>query len=178
MEVPGAGKVTVVNMHLTAGLHPVSEAAVATRRRQIKEAMAVCDAARTSGSRVAFIAGDLNAGPEAAPENYEQLLEAGWRDAWVEANGSGGSSSSSGATWDPANALNSGGVHSDCAPQRCDHVFVSPGSSASVNVRAARITSTDAVAVAAGGKEITASDHYGIAADFTIHAPPPPSPAA
>lgn len=162
--VPGVGVCTMINTHLTAGLYPVGAAAIKTRGAQVQEALDAAASAEACGSKAIFIVGDLNAGPQAAPDNYFALISAGWRDAWVEANGE---DASGGITWDPKNALNLNGVHENCTPQRCDHIFISPVCR-HLTVKASDVECKQLVAHSNSSRVTSASDHYAVVADVLI----------
>lgn len=162
VEVPGVGRVAVINVHLSAGLDPTSGAAVAVRARQIEELKELADRAAAGGAAAVLAAGDFNAGPEAAPANYLQILSAGFRDAWDEARGAAGP----GHTWGASNELNTRGIHRGCAAQRCDHIFFL-GGAAEVEVLDCRTAITDKVRLDSG-LLTDASDHCGVVATLAI----------
>ena len=158
VEVPGVGRVSVVNVHLSAGLDPTGAGAVAVRGRQAEELRRLC--AELSASSDCVVAmGDFNAGPEADALSYRALTEAGFLDAWASAP-DGEGRRGPGHTWDPSNPLNAGGVHAGCPAQRCDHVFLVGRGFAFTDCRVAAAGALDL----GGGVASTASDHYGVAA--------------
>lgn len=81
---------------------------------------------------VGILIGDLNCGPEASCDNFQYVLDAGYRDTYNEIHHSftttnsttNSSSSSSSYTWDPKNILNTMGPHKHCPGQRCDHILI------------------------------------------------------
>jgi endonuclease/exonuclease/phosphatase family metal-dependent hydrolase len=159
VEVPGVGRVSIVNVHLSAGLNPTGDAAVAVRGRQAGELTRLCGALKDECEFVVAM-GDFNAGPEADDRTYRGLVGSGFRDAWAWVHGP----DVPGHTWDPSNPLNAGGVHGGCPGQRCDHVFLLAGRSArgfafaDCKIAAAEELRLD------GGVSSTVSDHYGVAA--------------
>ncbi len=187
LDVPGVGKVKVVNIHTTAGgsAAPEDAGTDTIREDEIDEAVAACDYAVRSGAcGAAMIIGDLNAGPEASVGNYQHLLAKGWRDAWAAAN-EAGTCTGPQYTWDPANFLNSTGPHAGCPGQRCDHVFLRSSSSFTVDtndvkprdalanwvVERAHVIFTEPVVALPDGRNSTMSDHHGLLVD--IACPPP-----
>lgn len=186
LEVPGVGKVKVVNIHTTAGgSAPEAEGTDAIREDEIDEAVAACNYATRSGACSAvIIIGDLNAGPEASVGNYRHLLAKGWRDAWVAAKEAGACTGPQ-YTWDPANFLNSTGPHASCPGQRCDHVFLRSNSTFTVDpndvnprdelaswaVEHAQVLFTEPTVALPNGSNSTMSDHHGLLVD--IVRPPP-----
>jgi endonuclease/exonuclease/phosphatase family metal-dependent hydrolase len=168
VEVPRAGRVAVINVHLSAGLNPVSDSVVSVRGRQIAELRALAD--RLSGGGVLFVlaAGDFNAGPEAAASNYDDIIRAGFEDAWTAVHGD----VEQGHTWDPSNSLNAGGIHRGCVAQRCDHILLYGVSDRSiVDVIDCGVTCEDEIMLASG-RTTNLSDHFGVAATLRISSIP------
>lgn len=156
VETP-EGALTVLNVHATAGAlfsHPESVDIEALRARQMRELLQLAE--QIGGPAV--IAGDLNAGPEASPANFRQLLDAGWNDT-----GEG----HIGPTWEPQNPLNVRGPHRTSPPQRIDHVLVRERDlrSGRIGVATPSLVLREPV-VAAGHRLVTPSDHYGIMIDL------------
>ena len=60
----------------------------------------------TDSSEKTLLVGDLNAGPDSSPDNYQQVLDAGFVDTFF----------SNGITWDPANPLVEVGLESHLPP--------------------------------------------------------------
>jgi endonuclease/exonuclease/phosphatase family metal-dependent hydrolase len=104
------------------------------------------------------VLGDINAGPEASPDNYKYLLERGFDDTIVAPDDMAASKTY--VTWDNQNALNKRGPHANCPPQRCDHIFLNRGSQLVVQER--RRVLTEPVVPISESEMVTISDHYGL----------------
>lgn len=164
LEVSGVGRVSVINVHLSAGLKPTSDAVVAVRGKQIEELKQLAGQMSVVGGAVCVLAvGDFNAGPEAAPANYADIVDAGFNDAWTEAQGG----AAPGHTWDTSNDLNSRGIHGGCAAQRCDHIFYCSSGGVQVEVSDCRIACTDRVRLDSG-HFTNVSDHYAVVATIKL----------
>lgn len=111
-----------------------------------------------SGCAITIVLGDINAGPEASPDNYRYLLERGFDDAIVASDDVAASKAY--VTWDNQNALNKRGPHAHCPPQRCDHIFLNRGSQLVVQERHRVLT--EPVVPISKGEQVTISDHYGL----------------
>lgn len=167
VDLPGAGAVTVINLHATAGgffAMPESPRAEAMRRGQMEQVIAEARAARGP----VVIVGDFNAGPGAAEANYRQLEAGGFTDVFAHLHGADPA-----CTWDPQNPLNASGFHRSCPPQRIDHVFVR-----SEDLRLGRVAPRRARVVldrpqvrVGGGRLVTPSDHYGLHAELELLPP-------
>lgn len=103
----GAGSLTVVDAHLSP------HGAVEQRRAEARRVLAEISATHATP---AIIVGDLNDRP--GDGAHRVLTEAGYRDAWTEANGGGDSGATS---WTP------GDRNGRPPTQRLDHVLVPPG---------------------------------------------------
>mmetsp|Transcript_11868 Transcript_11868/g.29733 ORF Transcript_11868/g.29733 Transcript_11868/m.29733 type:complete len:171 (-) Transcript_11868:146-658(-) len=165
----------VINLHTTAGgtVDPEHPGADAIRQSEIEQAFESAHQAHEKG-HPCIIVGDLNAGPEASPDNYQSLLDRGFRDAWVSFQSTSGQSGhqSSACTWDPKNPLNAVGPHKHCPPQRCDHVFLPTvagfpdGHMDDWGVVMAELCATESKIVVGKDKRVTVSDHYGLMFDI------------
>lgn len=127
VDIPSIGKITLVNMHTTAGgaTHPEDPGCDTDREDELRQAIEVCtEVASKEGHVGGIIIGDLNCGPEASPANYAYVLDQGFRDVYVEAQEAGNLLDGPAFSWDPTNYLNEIGPHKDCPGQRCDHVLL------------------------------------------------------
>lgn len=179
VQIPGLGLMTLINLHTTAGggVDPENPGTDTVRADEILQGLQAARAASTRGEAACFI-GDLNAGPEASPENYQMILDAGFRDVYLEAEGSGRLQAGPKFTWDPDNFLNTIGPHSHCPGQRCDHLFWPATSSpegqgasriGSWEVGAAQVLFADQCVELCSGQLSTMSDHHGVI--FEMRAP-------
>lgn len=156
VTLPDVGRCRIVNVHLTAGGVRADAESVrveAYRRRQIDQLLAHAAA----GPDLTLIVGDLNSGPEASAANFRQLLDGGYRDAFVEAGGTGG-----GVTWDPGNPLNVGHVSPPPPPQRIDHVLVRADDPSPFRVVEAVVVLREPIVALTGRAPVGVSDHYGL----------------
>ena len=151
VDLPVLGRVRVFNLHASAGGrndHPESPVMERLRARQVAQLLAAAEQ-----HPAAIIAGDLNAGPHSSAANYEQLLAAGFADAWV---GDGDA-----VSWDPGNPLVAAGKEAHLPRQRIDHVFLSPWLARRLRPATAAIVlhthCTDT-----GRGRVPLSDHYGV----------------
>jgi len=163
VHLPGTDGVDVpvkmVNVHLTAGgtTHPEDASCDTVRERQIEECLA---------ADPDLFVGDFNTGPEASAANYEFALSKGYSCGFREAGGKDGDIE--GATWDPENPLNAGGVHGECPPQRVDHVLRKTTDGPMKNWKVAKtelLFKESVVPITHGkcsGKNVTITDHYGM----------------
>lgn len=158
IEIPSIGTIAIINVHLSAGIRPTSDAVVAIRAKQIQELKTLACNISNEGATPLLAVGDFNCGPEAAPENYSGLVNC-FNDAWTE-SGSG----TTGYTWDTSNKLNTGGLHYGCAAQRCDHIFYS---STKLEVVDCRIACKNEMNLDSGVCT-NISDHYGLLATFAM----------
>lgn len=150
----------IANTHTTAGgvgQHPEWPQVEAARQKQMSQLCGFLD--KEFRSHAQIIVGDLNAGPEASPRDYRLLLDRGFVDANVVANGG-----AAGITWDPANPLNDSGPHNMCPKQRIDHVLIR----GDIDTAEAQVVLSEPL-VSAGNKHVTISDHYGVMARVTVH---------
>ena len=160
VTIPGVGEIQLINFHLTAGgirQHPEHPVMENIRSLQIQQLLSML-----SPGIPVILAGDLNAGPDVSIVNYEQILKAGFIDAFAESGGTG-------ITWDPANPLVANHGENNLPPQRIDHIFL--------NSMAAKILKPDTGRVVLNALGIhlkdnhliPVSDHYGIQVDFRIN---------
>jgi endonuclease/exonuclease/phosphatase family metal-dependent hydrolase len=157
VRLPSGRHVRLITFHTSAGgvrRHPESAAMELIRAQQIEQ---ILDAAR--GPDPVVLAGDLNAGPEASPVNYRQVLAAGFSDAFAAAGAEG-------ITWDPGNPLVADGAEWHLPPQRIDHVLVNSAARRLQEVQAARIVLAERSVAAGLDRQIPLSDHYGVLVAF------------
>lgn len=164
LDVPGAGAVTVVNLHATAGgfWHmPHAPEAERMREPQLDQALAAAEAARG----LVLLVGDFNAGPRVAERNYRQVERAGYVDLFGHLN-----AGDPRCTWDPANALSRDGLYRNTPPQRIDHVFVRGADLRAGRVRPlrSRVVLDERTVPVPRGERVTPSDHYGLYAEVEI----------
>lgn len=162
IETP-CGPLTLSNIHLTSGgifRNPRAPRMSAVRNEQIDQIVHEL-LARPHDFRI--LTGDLNAGPDVSPENYERVRQHGLLDAWDlhplpdtrEKR----------VTWEVTNPLNNREFHKTAAPQRIDHIFLHPDSLKHVQViRTDIVLHTPRVPTTRG--LVTVSDHYGLITDF------------
>ena len=157
-ELPGLGKVNLINFHMSAGgkkEHPESKQMEAIRTRQIQQVVEY-----TSGLDKTILAGDLNAGAEVSITNYQQLISAGFYDLFAAFGAAG-------ISWDPANPLVIQGRESQLPAQRIDHIFTDKALFNSLMIVDAKIIFTEHSITSDNGK-IPLSDHYGLAVDIAV----------
>lgn len=153
--------IRIVNTHLSSGgllTHPESVRANRLRTNQIGEIALLEPVAD-------ILVGDLNCGPEAAPDNFQQIIRLGYID--LASSVSDGHRSPF-YTWDPSNQLNMASLHSSSPPQRIDHILarlqsIEPGQRRSV----ARVL--DEPFPLLDGITATPSDHYGVKVDLALN---------
>eukprot|EP00038_Savillea_parva_P013040 m.208580 g.208580 ORF g.208580 m.208580 type:complete len:317 (+) comp24181_c0_seq1:109-1059(+) len=159
--------IKVVNMHLTAG-GTEPDNATANRVR----ALQVAECAEEAPD---LVIGDLNAGPEASPDNYEYALSLGFACGYRESGGC--DFDAGGHTWDPLNPLNANGVHGHMPPERIDHVLRRASGGPLLTARATRaevLFREPIVPLLHGphaGKTVTISDHYGLMVEYSTSSP-------
>jgi endonuclease/exonuclease/phosphatase family metal-dependent hydrolase len=122
IDIPSMGSVMLMNVHTTAGgesTEPGTECVDLDRADEIRQNIASGIKAAADGAQPIII-GDLNAGPEASKENYQQVLDASYKDIFAEyqSKGSAASGNELQHTWDPKNFLNECGPHSTSPGQR------------------------------------------------------------
>lgn len=156
----------ILNAHTTAGglfHHPEDPRTDRIRRRQIRQILDENDKL----SSPVIIAGDINAGPGVSETNFRQILDAGFVSIHDLMNGV-----SVQPTWDPLNALNSGGPHRNCPPQRIDHIFVRAQdlNCALIEPISSQICLQDPVVSVNGKQRVSISDHYGLIVELSVRA--------
>jgi endonuclease/exonuclease/phosphatase family metal-dependent hydrolase len=163
VQLPGMGRVTIVNMHTTAGGHvdPEHPDVDGDREDELRQAAEVCETAAAE-DRLGLIIGDLNCGPEASASNYSYILKRGFRDTYAEAAEAGKLDDGPAFTWDPTNYLNASGPHKTGPGQRCDHVLLPSKGMEGWRVDKARVVLGEKLADIGGGKLSTLSDHHGV----------------
>ena len=155
-KLPGLGLVNLINFHMSAGgkyAHPEAPEMDTIREKQISQLIDY-----TNGLEKIILAGDLNAGLETSTANYERLLNAGFFDLFVAADGHG-------MSWDPDNALVNSGAESHLPAQRIDHIFADKRLFEEIKPMAAKIVFKDHNIASLGGP-IPISDHYGLMLDM------------
>ena len=115
LSLPNDAPLHLINLHAVAGgfWDPESDSVETVRHQQFEE---VLDVTKTAQPHPTVVLGDFNAGPKVSECNYQQFLEAGFRDCFSDTD-------EPAYTWDPKNALIGEGPHKDCPPQRIDHIF-------------------------------------------------------
>jgi endonuclease/exonuclease/phosphatase family metal-dependent hydrolase len=154
------GPIVISNSHHTSGgmlHHPEGAYTSRARSRQYRQLFDVLD---RDASADRFAVGDFNCGPEALPKNYQELLSSGYTDAWAACH------NASAPTWDPKNELNAHGPHRLTSAQRMDHILFRAGARRSITVKDVKIIFNDPCVSVSGGRKVTISDHYGLAADL------------
>jgi len=158
------GTVSLANIHLTSGgifRNPRLPSLSRVRNGQIDQ---VTSHMREKLGDVRLIVGDLNAGPDVSPENYNRVLEQGFLDAWhMHPNPTRREKE---VTWEVTNPLNSRELHKTDAPQRIDHVFIHPAGLENVAVTRAEVVLHEPRVPTRNGL-ITVSDHYGVVIELT-----------
>lgn len=162
INTPDTGKIQIVNFHMTAGgtrQHPEHHSMESIRSNQIRQLLGILKT-----DMPVILAGDLNAGPEVSTYNYEQILNAGFIDAFVESGGTG-------VTWDPHNPLVANHRENHLPPQRIDHVFLNGAALKLFKPDKGRIVFNNPCIYISDTYTIPVSDHYGIHIDFRINKP-------
>jgi endonuclease/exonuclease/phosphatase family metal-dependent hydrolase len=165
IETAGIGRIEIVNCHTTAGgprHHPESETADHCRANQLDEVMDYIKQ-RDSSVMHSLIAGDLNCGPEASPENFNKLLSGGFADLFAAARGS----TALPVTWDPQNSLNVSSPHKTSPPQRIDHVL--SYSRSDLLAVEGRLFGIEPCVELGDRRPVTPSDHYGVVVGIKIN---------
>jgi len=155
-RIPGLGSVDLVNFHTTAGgarAHPESPAMEAIRARQIAQILDVA-----VPLPLAFLVGDLNAGPQSSTHIYKEVATHGFVDAFAAGGGDG-------MTWDPVNPLVARGRESHLPAQQIDHVFLSPALAERMEPMSARVTLREHCVITPEGN-MPCSDHYAVVTEL------------
>jgi len=157
VEPAGLPRLRLVNAHTTAGgLFGDPEAArtETLRAHQLAELQAACEAGAP-----AILLGDLNCGTDVSPDNFHQLLRAGYRDTLRALHP--GAADAELVTWDSRQPLNAPGPHRHQSPQRIDHVLLAPRAVPLLRPVAGGVVLREATVASPLGM-VTPSDHYGV----------------
>jgi len=157
IDIAGFGIVTFFNFHTVSGglRDPQNERVERVRAEQIAQMIQQIE--RTKGHDFKIILGDLNAGPEAAKENYDMFSQFQYVDAITLKH-----RSYQKKTWDPGNKLNSESHYKNCPPQRCDHVFIRERDLKHIRIDCADIILDRPSVKTSSGEKVTVSDHAGV----------------
>ena len=153
-EIPGLGKLNLVNFHMSAGgkhHHPQSASMESIRARQIQQLLDYC-----RSMDCLLLAGDLNAGLQTSVANYQQVINAGYVDLFLAGQGTG-------LSWDPDNILVKMGTESHLPAQRIDHIFADSRLLEKMQVHDAEVIFKEKLVNTPRGN-MPLSDHYGISA--------------
>ena len=148
----GYSPIKLVNFHASAGgkkAHPESQEMEDIRSLQIQQILDSLDT-----KEKVLLVGDLNAGPHTSTENYQQVLQAKFTDAFHSA-------SEGEITWDPVNPLVQFGIESHLPPQRIDHIFINGPLGTRLKPIKTEIILDETILHSPIGK-IPLSDHYGV----------------
>ena len=157
---------TFINGHYTAGGERINSddpGSDLDREKELAQTVELAKAVAEAGE-VPLLCGDFNCGPEASTSNYSGLLKRGFRDLFVEANGTAAAGPES-FTWCPTNYLNTLGPHAHCPGQRLDHLFLPTDLPAAkvISCTAARLVLKEPCVPLPGvGHLCTLSDHCGV----------------
>lgn len=162
--IAGLGTVVVANAHTTAGGFRHAESPGTERLRRAQLAQVTEMVAEEQGVDLNVILGDLNAGPEASPDDYRSVCERGFRDAFRLRRQGGGREH----TWDAENALIAGGQHRSGPDMRIDHVLLGGPRSADVVVEQAEVTAHEPRVEVGENLRVPLSDHYALRVDLTL----------
>jgi endonuclease/exonuclease/phosphatase family metal-dependent hydrolase len=108
------------------------------------------------------LAGDFNAGPTVSLENYQQILDAGYLDSFLD------NDASRRFTWEVTNPLNKSGPHKSSPNQRIDHVFLPSAVASQIQVSQTSILLHEPSVEVSVGQSVTVSDHYALRVEFSI----------
>jgi endonuclease/exonuclease/phosphatase family metal-dependent hydrolase len=157
VTLPEAGSIHLINFHMTAGgihHHPESLRMEQIRALQIRQLLELLE-----GTQPALLAGDLNAGLETSRSNYDQIINRGFIDAFLDCEGQG-------VTWDPGNPLVADHGESHLPAQRIDHVFMNTSANQLLVPVQGQIVMQDACVSLKGDVQVPVSDHYGVLVCF------------
>lgn len=180
VEIPGLGKMTIVNVHPTAGgRDPESEKADDNRECTLQQIMDYYQhlmQSRQDSSEYhgAVILGDYNCGPDVSPRNFEYMISRGFRDTFQEAVAANVVAGELRHTWDPRLVLSSSGPHAHQQPQRIDHIMIPSSDPVFGKVSHAEVVLfKEKVPIVVKGKPrlCSVSDHYGLVTDIEIIPP-------
>lgn len=145
-------QLTLLNTHLTAGglYSPTGPRANRIRTHQAEQ---IVHKLHADPAHFKVILGDLNCGPQADPESFQYIVDAGYSAPVEELP----------ITWDPKNALNQDGHYRTCPPQAIDHILLSsPLHNQLKQITYTRLFDTPNLHIPGLDVPITLSDHYGI----------------
>lgn len=165
VKIPKLGQIHILNIHTTSGgfLHQQDEnLIIKIRNNQINQAYNFVNQFSNIPS---MIVGDLNAGPEIASENYQNLLDKNFIDAYATYCDIQHLTPQS--TWDNTISLNQNGTHASSCSQRIDHIYLSPKFSDIFKIERSEVIFKEAIVNTSKGK-VHLSDHYGLYAEFSI----------
>ena len=165
IELPGAGRTSLINVHLAANLPFGDAEATASERNRTREIGQLL-AAASAQSSAAILIGDFNTSDQIYPANYRRIIEAGYADAFVAANGEVRDGDDT-FTWDAANPVNGQGRFRHAPSQRIDHVFVATARQPALVPTSARVVLRDKSVRTASGERVSLSDHYGMLVALT-----------
>lgn len=160
IELP-RGPVAVYNAHPTSGGVMVDchgPIAQWYRRQQYRQMFQFIE--KTRADLPVLVTGDMNAGPEASRDNYFELLQAGYDDAFDIVRRRNPEKIVFPYTLDPKNPLNHFLDQETEPSARIDHVLLSKGHPFAV--KSADIIYRDHLVPIPGGQKVPASDHYGL----------------
>lgn len=144
-----AGRVSVVNVHLSSGADPSSRVMTDIRAQQIADVDRLIR--QLPRDDHVIVAGDFNFSPKVSPENYAQMSDLGLRDVW---NHTPHPEGDEGITWDLLNPLNYRKAECGETSHRCDQIWVGR------RIRPVWCAVID--------KNRPVSDHYGVAATLIL----------
>jgi endonuclease/exonuclease/phosphatase family metal-dependent hydrolase len=151
-DLPGVGTVRLINVHTASGKDPESAYNEGIRHLQQEQILELLE---RDPYDVDLLTGDFNHDVDVSHVNYEQIIEAGFTDAFLSAGGTGDS-------WSVENPFNRFGPHGHCPSQRVDHVFIRERKTSRLRpVRAKIVLDESCVRVEHDGRA-TLSDHYGV----------------
>jgi endonuclease/exonuclease/phosphatase family metal-dependent hydrolase len=166
IETP-CGTLTLSNMHLTSGgifRNPRAARMSAVRNGQIDQ---IAEHLLRRPHALRIMTGDLNAGPDVSPENYQRVLHHGFVDAW-DLHPTPDTRTKH-VTWEITNPLNNREFHKTDVPQRIDHVFIHPNGLDHVHIERTEVVLHEPTVPTKRGL-VTVSDHYGLITDLAcIH---------
>ena len=156
LSLPQEETLQLIHLHAVAGgwSNPESSSVETVRSNQFSQVLE-----STEETKPVVVLGDFNAGPKVSECNYQQFLDAGFRDCFSDTE-------KPAYTWDPKNALIGEGPHKDCPPQRIDHILVQ-------NIREisdSQICFDEPVLTTQTPAEtmIPISDHYGLMSTLAL----------
>jgi endonuclease/exonuclease/phosphatase family metal-dependent hydrolase len=156
VKVGGLGEADLFCTHLAADLsnilaYPGTEygSYIEEQNAQIQGLMQFAE--EKSSTEHTILLGDMNTGPDDIPENYQLFTDAGYANAYVEANGE------SRCTFCNENTLISGDGEGGVT---IDHVLTQTTATATATARV--IDTTASIETSDGPTDHNLSDHYGV----------------